>query len=197
MSRQLLHNGARDFKLPLRWLIRIGCRANGNLLAVFYAAQLLPQQVGGVLLDVNLLLEIHAVAHLHKFVGVARVAIFAGELAAAIRIDRPGKRHTRHIAAVEQRTHRQGEVLYFMPEAKRFAGRRQPGNADQPGLLGLGEQGKGSHGGSCFRYSFAYYTVAERAKSRCGIWCPGAAVRPRSSELSGFSWSGLQPSPRG
>jgi hypothetical protein len=44
-----------------------------------------------VLLDVDFLLELGAVAHLHELVGVAGVTIFAGELAAAVRVDGPGE----------------------------------------------------------------------------------------------------------
>jgi hypothetical protein len=75
-----------------------------------------------MLFDVNLALEVDAVAHLHEFVRVAGVAIFAGKLAAAIRIDGPLKRHAAPAdAAVQKRLGFNREVLDVMPFAQRFA----------------------------------------------------------------------------
>ncbi len=71
-----------------------------------------------MLLDVDFLLEIHAVSHFHEFVGVAGVTILAGKLAAAVGIDGPGERHAYAGAAVEQGTDGQGEVFDFMPLAQ-------------------------------------------------------------------------------
>ena len=69
------------------------------------------KQPGGLLLHVDLALKVHAVAHLHELVGVARVAVFAGEFASAIGIDRPGKRHAR--AEVQRfSSDRAGSVKY-------------------------------------------------------------------------------------
>src|SRR2546430_11209693 len=48
-----------------------------------------------ILLHVNLLLEVHTVAHFHELVRVARIAVFAGKLAATVWIDGPGERHLR------------------------------------------------------------------------------------------------------
>ena len=84
-----------------------------------------------MLLDVDLLLEIHAVAHFHEFVGVTGVAVFAGELAAAIGIDGPFEGHAHTGTAVEQGTNRQGEVFDFVSLAERFALGCQSGDADQ------------------------------------------------------------------
>ena len=61
-----------------------------------------------MLLDVDLLLEVLAVAHFHEFVGVAGVAIFAAELAAAIRIDGPGEGHAALADATVQQGRRGG-----------------------------------------------------------------------------------------
>jgi hypothetical protein len=83
-----------------------------------------------MLLGVDLLLEFHAFAHLHKFVGIAGVAVFAGKLASAIRIDGPGKRHTGAGASVQQRPYRQGEIFDLVPLPDALPVRSQPGNAD-------------------------------------------------------------------
>ena len=97
-------------------LIGIGCRADGDLFPALHLLQVAPQQPRGLLLDVDLALEVDAVAHLHELVRVARIAVFAGELAAAIRIDRPGKRHAPiGDTAVQQPARRQREVLDKMP----------------------------------------------------------------------------------
>src|SRR6476646_938663 len=93
MPSKFFENRARDFKLALNWLIRISGGADRNLLSRLHFANFLSQKLSRVLLDINLLLELDAVPHLHELVGVACVAIFAGKLASAIWVDRPGKRH--------------------------------------------------------------------------------------------------------
>src|SRR5579864_6103490 len=144
MPRKLLQNRPRDLELLLDRLIGIGRRPNRNVFSAFNPPQFLAQEFGGVLLGINLLLELKAVARFHKLVRVARVAIFAGKLAPAVRIDRPCKRHARAGAAVEQRPHRKRKVLDFVTLAHTFAMRRQPGNADQP-RTGIGKQGERRH----------------------------------------------------
>ena len=59
-----------------------------------------------MLLDVDLSLEIYTVSEFHEFVGITRVAILAGEFAAPVGIDGPGKGHSGGGAAVEQRANR-------------------------------------------------------------------------------------------
>ena len=102
MEREFFQDSARHFEALLGRLIGIGGGADGDLLAGLNLAQLLAQQLRGLLLDVDLPLEVGAVAHLHELVGVARVAIFAGELASAIGIDGPSEGHAVDGAAVEQ-----------------------------------------------------------------------------------------------
>src|SRR5262249_28079407 len=58
---------------------------------------------------VNLVLEFLS-RELHEFMGISRVAIFASELAAAIGIDGPLKRHLR-LDAIEDRPRRNFEIL--------------------------------------------------------------------------------------
>ena len=98
---QLLQDCSRHLVVLLRGLIRIGGSADGDFLAWFHLTELLAQESGGMLLDVNLLLEIGAVVHLHELMGVTGVAVFAGELATAIRINGPGKGHARAGRAVQ------------------------------------------------------------------------------------------------
>ena len=94
-----------------------------------------------MLLDENLLLEVHAVAHFHELVGVAGIAVFAGEFAAAIGIDGPGEGHANAGAAIQQRADRQGEVFDLVSLAQRFALRGQTGDAYELGF-GLGRRGR-------------------------------------------------------
>src|SRR5207237_10619087 len=120
MPSQLFENCLCDFIAPLGRLIRIRRGTDGNFLARFYMTKFLPKQIGGVFFDVDPPLEIYALAHFHKFVGVASITILASELAAAIRIDRPSERHARAGTAIEQRTHRKGEVLDIVSLPERF-----------------------------------------------------------------------------
>ena len=152
MPRQFFQNSSRHFEAAFSGLVRIGGGADRDLFSRLYVPELLPQQIGGVLLDVDLLLEVHAIAHLHKFVGVAGITVLAGKFAAAIRIDRPGKRHAHAGAAVKQGTSREGEIFHVVALAKRFTLGREAGNTYKLGR-GLGQQGKGSH---IFRLFFAY-----------------------------------------
>src|SRR5581483_5733700 len=93
MVGELLEDRARDFIAVLGGLIGIGGRAQRDGFAWFDTPEFVAQKLGGVLLDVNLLFELQAVAHLHKLVGVAGIAIAAAELASAVWIDRPGEGH--------------------------------------------------------------------------------------------------------
>ena len=107
------------------------------------ATQIAPQQFCRVLLDKDFLLELISVAHFHEFVGVAGIAVFAGELTAAVGIDGPCEREPAVAdAAVQQGTRGQGEVFNVVAFAKRLAFGRKPGDADEWRLLGSGEQGQ-------------------------------------------------------
>jgi len=64
------------------------------------------QDLGCHPLDENLALEIHRVAQLEEVVCVARVAVHTSELAAAVRVDSPSKRHARAVASIENLPHR-------------------------------------------------------------------------------------------
>ena len=119
----------------------------------FHPAEFLPQQVRGVLLDVDLLLEIHTVAHFHEFVGVAGIAVFAGKLAAAVGIDGPVEGHADAGAAVEQGPHGQSEVFDFVSLAERFGLGSQPRDADE---FGFGGRVRGGESPFCdIRFLFA------------------------------------------
>ncbi len=90
-SASTSEQAARHLRCSLDGLVRIRRCADRNLLARANVAQLLPQQPRGVLLDEDLALKILRVAQLHKLVGIARVAVAAGELAPAIGVDALGK----------------------------------------------------------------------------------------------------------
>ena len=104
--------------------------AEGNGFAPFDPTQVTPQQIRGMLLDIDFLLEFHAVAHFHKFVSVAGITVLAGELAAAIRINRPGKWHAYAGASVQQGARGQREVFNIVPFTKRFRLGGKPGDAN-------------------------------------------------------------------
>ena len=136
MSRELFQDAARDFIAALGGLVGIGCRAQSDRFIASYFAQFLPQKIRGVLLDVDLLLELHALAHFHKFVGVAGVAVAAAELASAVGVDGPGEGHLAVAdAAVQQRLRGQREVLDLMTFAQGFTGGGEARNADECRLL--------------------------------------------------------------
>jgi hypothetical protein len=100
VAGKLLQNSARDLIAPLGWLIGIGCGSQGDGFSRLHATQIMPQQFGGMLLDIDFLLELRSVPQFHKFMSVAGIAVLAGKLASAVRIDRPGERHADASTAV-------------------------------------------------------------------------------------------------
>jgi len=64
-------------------------------------------------------------------VRVASVAVLAGELAPAIRIDGPGKWHARYIAAIQQRPYGQGKEFDVVPRLNELPLRRHASDAHQ------------------------------------------------------------------
>ena len=91
-----------------------------------------------MLLDINLLFELHAIPHLHEFVGIAGIAVATAEFTTAVGIDGPGEGHlpAAH-AAVQKRLGRKRKVFDVVPFAQRRAFRGEPGNADER-VLGFG-----------------------------------------------------------
>src|SRR5579863_10530710 len=139
MAREFVENAARNFVAALGGLVGVGRGAERDGLVGLDPAQVMAQQRGRMLLDVDLALEVEPVAHLHKFVGIARVAVFAGEFAAAVGIDGPGEGHGAVAdAAVQQRFRLEREVLDIVAFADGFAFAGQARNADQPGMGGAG-----------------------------------------------------------
>src|SRR2546428_10117129 len=122
-----------------RGLIRPVYRLPNHSFGDFNPPQLLAEQIRGVLLDVDLLFEIHPISHFHEFVRVAGMAILASKLAAAVGVDGPGERHADAGAAVEQGTDGQGEIFHLVSLAEGFTVRGEAGNAHQPGP-GIGEE---------------------------------------------------------
>ncbi len=106
-----------------------------------------------MLLHENLLLEVRCVAHFHEFVGVARIAIFAGKFAAAIRIDCPLERYALTVAPAQYRAHRQSEVFHLMALADGFSAGRKAGDTHEFGSR-FGEERVGKH---FIRFFFAYH----------------------------------------
>ena len=93
--------------------------------------------------DVDLLLELGAVAHFHEFMGVAGIAVAATEFAASVRIDAPGERHPASTdRAVQQGFRGESEVFDDVPLAQGFGLGGQPGDADQRRFLRKREQGR-------------------------------------------------------
>ena len=98
----------RAAKTALGRLIRVGGRADGNVVFPIDAPELLAHPVRRRRFGVNLVFEILDI-QLHVLVGVAGIAIFAAELAAAIRVDGPLERHVR-LGAVENAARRDFKV---------------------------------------------------------------------------------------
>src|SRR5258708_14695681 len=122
MARELFENAAGDLVTALGRLVRIGRGSQGDAFARLDLFQIAPQQFRRVLLDIDFLFKLPAIAQFHEFVGVTRIAILAAELAPAVRIDGPGKRHaTPADAAVQQTLRWKREVFYLMALAQGFA----------------------------------------------------------------------------
>ena len=135
-----LEQTAGDFGAALDGLVGVGGGADGDFLAALESAQLLLEQPGGVLLDEDLALEVLGLAELHIFVGVAGVAVAAGELAATIGIDASGEGKTAlGDRGVEHGPDGQGAEFHLVAVV-------DPGGG--PGLAGdSGEPGRGREGG--------------------------------------------------
>jgi len=143
VMRELLKDGACDFVTALGGLVGIGGSADGDLFAGLDLLEFLAQQVGGVLLDEDFVLEI-LVGHFHELVRVASVTIFTGEFASAVGIDRPGKRQVAigdH--AVEQRARGQREVLDVVACADGLSFGCETSDANEFRAVGIGEQREG------------------------------------------------------
>src|SRR5271165_2183936 len=106
MPHEFLQDATCDLEALFRGLVRVSSRADGDLFAKLHLLEVLPQQPGCLLFDVDFALEVHALAHLHELVGVARIAILTGELTTAVRVDSPLEWHAGGGAAIEQRTGR-------------------------------------------------------------------------------------------
>src|SRR3979490_2209080 len=132
MPRQFLEDSPRNLETALCRLIRIRRRANRDLLPALDLLQLRSQEPRCVLFDENLSFEVHAVPQFHEFVGIARVAVLAGKLAATIRIDRPRERQ---IASAyhpaEQRSSAEGKVFNVVSLAQRFGFGGEPRDTDE------------------------------------------------------------------
>ena len=110
LPREHLQDGARSPEAPLGRLVRIGGRPDGDasslrLMRRSSCRSRWPRRALGV----DLVLEIGRV-QFHEFVGVARVAVFAAEFAAAVRVDGPLERHV-GLGAVENAARRNLEIL--------------------------------------------------------------------------------------
>src|SRR5215471_13181547 len=178
MLRQFLKYGACHLEALFRWLIRIGCGAYGDLLARLYLAKFLAKQVRGVLLDVDLALEVQAIAHLHELMGVARVAVFAGKLAAPVRIDGPAEGHALDCAAVQQRLHRQCEVFDIVPFANGLSLGRQARDANKLRGIGRGKKRQGSHCDSPFVRLWYALSLGRSREGRGVVSCGKNSATP-------------------
>ena len=121
MASELFENAACDFVAALGRLVGIGCSAERDGFPRPHPPQFAPQHVSRVLFDVDLLLELGAVAHFHEFMGVAGIAVAATEFAASVRIDGPGEWHSASTGrAVQQGFREEGEVFDVAPLAQGF-----------------------------------------------------------------------------
>ena len=92
------------------------------------AAQLLAEEVSGGGFGVDLVFEILG-SHFHELVGVAGVAVFAGELAAAVGIDGPLEGHV-GLDAIEDGAGGKLEILDGALGFEKVAVRCQASDAD-------------------------------------------------------------------
>ena len=79
MASKFFKNAAGDFVTAFCRLVGIGRRAERDGFARLHPPQFASQQICCVLLDINFLFKLKAVAHLHELVGVSGIAILAGE----------------------------------------------------------------------------------------------------------------------
>src|SRR6478672_6923686 len=93
MSGEFLQNSASDLIAAFGRLIRVRGSSQGDGFVGLHPSEFTAQQVGSMLLHIDFLLELQAVAHFHELVGVAGIAVAASELASAVGIDSPGKWH--------------------------------------------------------------------------------------------------------
>ncbi len=132
-----------------------------------------------MLFYVNLLLKIHAIAHLHELMRVARIAVLAGKLAATIGVDRPSEGHLPLAdAAVKEGANRQGEILDLMPLAQRLPLGSEAGNAHEFRTR-IGEERKRGH-----RLIFAFYSpmIISRV-GQCKPKIAGFWIEDQSGEI--------------
>ena len=128
--RKDFENGTRAPESPFGRLIGIGRGADGDGFGRVELAQLLPQDRRQIALGVDLILEERGVLHSHELVGVAGVAIFAAEFAAAIRIDGPAERHARP-GAIQDAAGLDFEIPHSRFGFEHGTSGSQPGNAGQ------------------------------------------------------------------
>ena len=107
-----------------------------------------------MLLHKDLALKIQAFAHLHEFVGIACITIFAGELAAPVRVDHPRKWHSRRVAACQHRAVFKRDVFNIMSFVDGLALCRKLGDTYEP-LSGCDLGKKGRHKPPIIRFLFA------------------------------------------
>ena len=121
--RQFFQAGACDAILPFGGLVGVRGRADGDVFGLrvtrrfrfvgILLRDVARQQRGSILFHENLFLEVPAI-NFHIFVGVPRVAVFAGKLASPVGIDGPFKGHAVGIATVEDGFHRQQKILRLL-----------------------------------------------------------------------------------
>jgi len=138
LAREFFEDCPRHLVSTLCRLIGIGGGAQRDRFVRLHPPEFMPQKLGLALLYLDLLLELHAIAHLHELVRVAGVAVAAAELASAIRIDCPCEWHLPLAdATVQQGFRGQGEVFGVVTLSNGLAFRGQTGDANEARLLGL------------------------------------------------------------
>ncbi len=100
--------------LPLGRLVRIGRGSDRDRIVADGRSRERPREdLGRHPLDEDAPLEVHRVAQLQEVVGVARIAVDASELTAAVGVDSPSEGHPGIGAAVEDLAHR--HLMEFDP----------------------------------------------------------------------------------
>ncbi len=199
MAGEDFEEGAGDAYSALDGLIGVGGCADGDLLGRVDVAELLLEEPGGVLFEVYLVLEgegpgllgdVEGAGRgsvdgggLEELVGVAGVAVAAGELAAAVGVDAPCQPcHAFGDGAVEDGADVEGAELNLVAVVGMGGLGGQAGDAEQARAGVLVEDGEEGAGGKFgFRHFFA--SLEMRVGGAVGA-CQGDFVPVVRSPLS-------------
>ncbi len=186
----LFEDRARRAEFALRRLVRIGRRADRDMLAPdLFGREVARRQRPGIFLDVDFRFEIAAV-ELHVLVRVAGVAVLAAEFAAAIRVHGPPERYPFRVAFVQDRFDGEDKVLRPALGFGAEGGCGEARNADQfrRVLLTPGRYRRGR--GSTVRRLTSAGASGCGEKGETGLFGPPGTTPKRRRSCSKYGISG-------